>query len=613
MQKEASEKTNRLKLLRLTQNGSPPYIFTYDATGLPSKCSYAVDYWGFYNGKTTNISLIPNPTDLGLTLPPANSNDHKAYLEYARAATLSAVQYPTGGTTFFEYELNEFGPFNNSNITSGNGIRIKKIKNTDEGVTTNTVKYSYENGIVMNPLIFHTGYAFDKFYFDVYTENYLTVNVDCQVLLSSSHFASSMLGSGNGVGYGKVTKENFDNQDQNNGKTVHFYHNHPDICDQFVQDFTLSLPLRRDKTFPVNGSLDKEEIWSRNNNSFPDKITTNEYYPFEIPVVYYGARIAPYRFFHAADVFNHPPGEPCPLYTYEQNYVGYYPIYSGRSLLKKSEVSERQLSGPPLVKSVSYTYNEKNNVNTFTTVDSEGKSVEEYYLYPYSDEVLSEPCMGSLRLENRIDHAIRVDKSLDSKPLSVIHEVYDMVALKPPLSGQQAWMKSHNSTLYDDDPVTDPAMYSVIVDDYDNFGNVLQYHKENDMNASVIWGYQDLHQVVKGENISYPELMTAVNSAAAYAANGDMEHLLTIIGDLVTPEQRQTWGRFNKDLRESPLVSQAIISTYSYTPQVGMTSTTDAAGITSYYEYDSFNRLFLVRDLNDNIVKKYDYHFSASK
>jgi len=221
--------------------------------------------------------------------------------------------------------------------------------------------------------------------------------------------------------------------------------------------------------------------------------------------------------------------------------------------------------------------------------------------------------MGSLRLENRIDHAIRVDKSLDSKPLSVIHEVYDMVALKPPLSGQQAWMKSHNSTLYDDDPVTDPAMYSVIVDDYDNFGNVLQYHKENDMNASVIWGYQDLHQVVKGENISYPELMTAVNSAAAYAANGDMEHLLTIIGDLVTPEQRQTWGRFNKDLRESPLVSQAIISTYSYTPQVGMTSTTDAAGITSYYEYDSFNRLFLVRDLNDNIVKKYDYHFSASK
>jgi len=61
------------------------------------------------------------------------------------------------------------------------------------------------------------------------------------------------------------------------------------------------------------------------------------------------------------------------------------------------------------------------------------------------------------------------------------------------------------------------------------------------------------------------------------------------------------------DLRIQP--SDASMSTYTYEPLVGMTSAIDDSGKTVYYEYDTFQRLMLVKDQNGDIIKKYDYHY----
>lgn len=61
------------------------------------------------------------------------------------------------------------------------------------------------------------------------------------------------------------------------------------------------------------------------------------------------------------------------------------------------------------------------------------------------------------------------------------------------------------------------------------------------------------------------------------------------------------------DLRIHP--ADADISTYTYDPLVGMTSSTDNKGQSTIYEYDDFQRLIRVWDHNGYLLKSNDYHY----
>lgn len=57
--------------------------------------------------------------------------------------------------------------------------------------------------------------------------------------------------------------------------------------------------------------------------------------------------------------------------------------------------------------------------------------------------------------------------------------------------------------------------------------------------------------------------------------------------------------------------NNAMMNTYTYDPLVGMTSQTDITNRITYYEYDNFGRLLLVRDQDRNILKKYCYNYQG--
>lgn len=63
------------------------------------------------------------------------------------------------------------------------------------------------------------------------------------------------------------------------------------------------------------------------------------------------------------------------------------------------------------------------------------------------------------------------------------------------------------------------------------------------------------------------------------------------------------------DIRLHP--AEALMSSYTYDPLVGVTSQSDANGRPSIYEYDSFQRLKVVRDQNGDIVKSYCYNYAG--
>jgi YD repeat-containing protein len=66
-------------------------------------------------------------------------------------------------------------------------------------------------------------------------------------------------------------------------------------------------------------------------------------------------------------------------------------------------------------------------------------------------------------------------------------------------------------------------------------------------------------------------------------------------------------GNFIDEVRVYP--KNALMTTYTYDPVFGMTSQTDHNGMTTYYEYDFFGRLKLIRDNEGKILKTYDYHY----
>ena len=117
---------DRLKLNNVKETVSGDTLttsFSYnEKKQLPSKRSYAQDYWGYYNGRENKVgnkyTMIPTPrhfmsshyvekalsqySDIG-------GADRNSRGEYMQAAILNKVVYPTGGYTTYEYEPNTCG------------------------------------------------------------------------------------------------------------------------------------------------------------------------------------------------------------------------------------------------------------------------------------------------------------------------------------------------------------------------------------------------------------------------------------------------------------------------------------------------------------------------
>lgn len=125
-----SETCNRLRLLSVTIEAQdkqtrqwkslPPYEFAYNGS-LPPKTSTARDYWGYYNGKTSNKNLAVRKSEAGeygYNAFPYDINygletgfyapDRRCDTNYVKNGLLASITYPTGGKTSFRYESHSF-------------------------------------------------------------------------------------------------------------------------------------------------------------------------------------------------------------------------------------------------------------------------------------------------------------------------------------------------------------------------------------------------------------------------------------------------------------------------------------------------------------------------
>ncbi|WP_333576934.1 hypothetical protein [Sphingobacterium sp.] len=131
----------------------------------------------------------------------------------------------------------------------------------------------------------------------------------------------------------------------------------------------------------------------------------------------------------------------------------------------------------------------------------------------------------------------------------------------------------------------------------DQWGNITSQRVGTQL-RSYLWGYNGQYPVLEIKNATYAEVATALTQVAIDNLNSSNQ----------TEATMETLIKNASDKLRTNLPG-AMVTSYTYKPLVGMTSKTDARGVTEYYKYDGMQRLQAILDHLNYVNKSFDYHY----
>ncbi len=342
-------------------------------------------------------------------------------------------------------------------------------------------------------------------------------------------------------------------------------------------------------------------------------------------------------------------------------YAHHFAIPINRNMLKKVEDFSLDDSGNSIVTSQEYQYDKTNGhyqVIKLKTETSKGDILITNYKYPQDYTPLADVA----GLDSRSQGIKLLQQTHVVKPVETYKEmmtkggsgskyssgllytyntdlptVKEVLALEPttPLASFSASSVNGGAFLFDD-------LYDVRIQFHKyKEGRLLEQSFKSGPVRSYVWGYSNIFPVAevinaRQEQIYYNGFEEDPNSSSDVKAKAGTKYINGF--EFVPPSgftpalnsRLSYWGLENgkwvyheqeysggvvtlsgnvDEVRIHPAGAQ--MTTYAYDPLVGMTSATDTNGQTTYYEYDTFGRLYLVKDSEGNILKKYEYHFQG--
>jgi YD repeat-containing protein len=634
--------SERLKLLELKKYSSDDleiYRFKYNSTKLPGYLTGLYDHLGFYNGinyfeTLNNILLKDEKTSLKMLSDNFyNSRNPDVSGNYLFAEMLESIQYPTGGLTIFEYEPNfvkgcvSLYKRNgvDQKITYPGGLRIKRIKDySRSNELAKSICYYYlhnfnpitksgtsSSGILsFTPNYYHKfslqnirhGHYEDFDFFDSGSSNQEYFSYNNYNIGYSEVIICNEDKDGNIQGYEKKTFTNFD-------KDIWGISHFDDPPSAFLNNSNNSLhPSSPNNPFSSKaverGKLTSKEFYNSNN-----KIEKGIYYHYNKtssePVRSIEITASPYDFYGIIEPGTILLGKAFFGGSYLINMYSYLPnaieeIYYDSNSGNKQQTSKKELlyNGKRMLTRESFT-DSSNDIHIldykyvtdypYATLNIPAKKLVDKHII-LSPILVSKKKKNKLTNEYQVMDAITYDYKLVND-IPLVNNLYKLNSFIPVSEGSNDF----NSNLE----------VKETYHNYDNHGNPLYITLNYADKIIYLWSYNGQYPIAEIKNATFSEVSAVLNSVFGII---DVDAL----SSLTTPNEAKL-----KDGSLQKALPNALVTTYTYKPLVGILTATDPSGITTYYDYDSFGRLketYIYKDnivtpANKQIIQKYDYHY----
>lgn len=635
-----SNTNKRLKLNSIVEKGGQEinektHSFVYDNTKLPNKNDFELpigtseyatgmqvvrydDAWGYYYGKYSTEVLAKKEIN--------ESN--------MQMGILKQIYYPTGGHTSFKYEANN----------PKGGLRVKEVSHWESTLQNPIVKrYEYNDGRAYTEIEpIESDFKQKVVSLNATNIPYVIVNMKSFIEASSGYVSIKGLPNSMNVGYGKVVV--YEDSIGDNGKTEYIYNTSLNLNLGLDHDFQAFLGSPYYNYFNISaGEPNVQSYEIHKNHGFEqvhlgnllkksvfnseDLLLSEESYEYALPKIQ--KTFEDYPIFNGSVTYS-------PIWSLSaKSTFGGGVIMSNNYLLSKGiEINtftnswiwainkgyDDILLDTPSEKTFFYANVYAQNIRQYSnkikqtktrTYDLNGGFVESKKLYEYSNHEDSMPYRTtevSSKLDSIHTYFNYIKNNTDPNYLSfkeanILHPVLKQETFvnkeNEPSIKVSGVITNYEMNNYGGFPIPviktidnlegNTYVSKIIYDDYNELGNIIEYHQKDGISTSIIWGYQGMYPIAKIENATYSEIAQVLGVSIGALKLYDEDDLQSI-----------------NNLRNS--MPNAMISTYTYEPLVGMKTMTDPKGYTSYFEYDGLNRLKGIKDSEEKLVSEYEYN-----
>jgi len=590
----------RLFLDALEIQGQEPYTFDYVSGNFPSPITRGIDYWGFWNGiDDEHADLIPllSLDESGNLLYTSNERSPNTSNGVFNLGLLNKVTYPTGGYALIEYEPhrytqkldrrsdNHFLPKLYNTEDYAGGARVKKITDFDGANQYNEREFIYKknydpnilgsgtsSGILLNWPRFI--YAFSSTFYPGHNATNVvhTNSLGISINATDDEYItySSVVEKKSDHTYSEFIYSNYiSNPDDTIQNSMNTW-----ITGNYVTnpyDFYVNIYRQPNCKSYERGKLTRKLSYSSNGDLVSDEIYHygrwgNENYVASI-------LLSGDKFYSRKDY----------LYSnvLKQDTIRIYSLTEGGSYSND------------FVQTVTeYNYNSLNLNSLKKIQNSDHKWRFEEYYYPNDYSAVEN--FQALIYKNIINKVIDTRVYINNQLISGTQTKYNNYGLPTDIYSAEISpgvidipFSAGNPYLF-----THKASY-----EYNSDYTLKKVAPEDNVRSYYIWGYNKQYMVAKIESSTNTTISVTANdnnlskSDEFNAIKNDVLYLKGLLAGYIN----------NEDY---------MVTLYTYKPLFGMTSQTDANGVTTYYEYDSFGRLKCAKNDDGDILQWYDYHYA---